>query len=173
MNCGVPGSALQCTGLTPITTQRYNWVVIPEFDEKGNLPEGVHDATVEEVRARFAYNPTRQKLFDAFLEVLEILQSCKSPEVHLDGSFITTKEEPSDYDMCWESTGVEPTDELREFLELREQRKERYLGDIFLRIPQPPYFYDHVEHWQSDSRQDDVVKGIIRINLGGEVNDQE
>ncbi len=170
MNFGAPGSAVQCTSLTPVATQRYDWVVIPEFDENGNLPEGVHDATVEEVRARFAYNPTRQKLFDAFLEVL---QSSKSPEVHLDGSFITTKEEPRDYDMCWESTGVEPTGELREFLKLREQRKERYLGDIFLRMPQPPYFYDHVEHWQSDSRQEDVVKGIIRISLGGEVNDQE
>lgn len=155
----------ECTSLTLITTQRYNWVVIPEFDENGNLPEGVHDATVEEVGARFAYNPPRQRLFDAFLEVMDILNECNSPEVHLDGSFITTKETPSDYDMCWESTGVEQTDRLREFLELRELRKERYLGDIFIRMPQPPYFYDHVEHWQSDSRQDDAVKGIIRIRL--------
>ena len=153
------------TPLTPVATQRYNWVVIPEFDLNGNLPEGVHDASIEEVRTRFAYNPTRQRLFEAFLEVMDILHECKSPEVHLDGSFITTKEEPSDYDMCWESTGVEPTDRLRALLELREQRKEWYLGDIFLRMPQPPYFYDDVEHWQSDSRQEDDVKGIIRIRL--------
>ncbi len=75
--------------------------------------------------------------------------------------------------MCWESTGVVPTAELRDFLELREQRKVRYLGDIFLRMPQPPYLYDYVEDWQSDSRQDGVVKGIIRVRLRLETNDQE
>jgi len=139
--------------------------VIPEFDQNGNLPPGVHDATIEEVRTRFAYNPVRQRLFDAFLEVMKILAECRSHEVHLDGSFITAKEAPCDYDMCWESTDVEPTDQLREFLELRERRKDRYLGDIFIRMPQPPYSYDHVEHWQSDSRQEGVAKGIIRIRL--------
>ncbi len=66
--------------------------MIPEFDENGNLPPGVHDATIEEVRTRFAYNPARELLFDAFLEVMNMLVECGSPEVHLDGSFITAKE---------------------------------------------------------------------------------
>ncbi len=154
-------------------TQRYHWVVIPNFDENGNLPPGIHDATIEEVQQRYSYNKKRVTLFTALLEVVEILRGCACPEIHLDGSFITAKEQPGDYDLCYESTGITPTQEFYEFLKNRETRKERYMGDIFARMPQPPYYFDHVQHWQTDSREDDIAKGIIRIRLEPEEYAQE
>ncbi len=89
----------------------------------------------------------------------------------MNGSFITTKSEPLDYDLCYEPIGITGTKEFKQFLETRETRKKEYLGDIFPRMLQPPYETDHVEHWQTD--RDGVVKGIIRIILRQEDNDQE
>jgi hypothetical protein len=148
-----------------IRTQRYNGgVVIPDFDENNNLPPGIHDATVAEVRTRFA-NERRKQLFAAFEEVISILSECNCPEVYLDGSFITTKEEPNDYDLCYESKGIVRTLRLREFLTNSDTRKEKYLGDIFIHMPEPPYYVSHVEHWQKDGRKDGMRKGIVRIKL--------
>jgi hypothetical protein len=71
--------------------------VIPEFDTCGNLPPGIWTATIEEVEARYASNTQRQKLFQAFKEVLEMLRAANCPEVYLNGSFICNWEEPGRY----------------------------------------------------------------------------
>ena len=138
--------------------------MIPEFDETGNLPPGIWPATIEEVGQRFATNAHRKTLFQAFVAVVNVLQAAHCPEVHLDGSFICSTETPGDYDMCYEPTGMQPNDEWRTLLEgTADERKAQHLGDIFIRMPVPPFFHDHVEFWQTD--RDDEPKGIIRIEL--------
>lgn len=135
--------------------------MIPEFDPNGNLPVGTHDATLAEIKARFAYNDRRRQLFEAMEKVVLIFRSAKCPEMFLDGSYITSKLEPGGYDFCWEPTGIIPTEDLRGLFREKAERKKIYLGDIFPRLPQPPYFPDHVIEWQTD--RDDNPKGIIRI----------
>ncbi len=135
--------------------------MIPEFTELGYLPAGVYDATLVEIENRFAYNKTRKRLFEAMVKVVNMFREAKSPEIFLDGSYITTKPEPGDYDLCWEPSGVEPTDELLEFFSTKVDRKKIYLGDIFPRFPQPPYYVDHFVEWQSDV--EGAPKGLIRI----------
>jgi hypothetical protein len=147
--------------------------VIPAFDENGNLPPGIHVATITEVETRFANNNYRKRLFQGLLRVLEILRDCNCPEVHLNGSYITTKSEPGDYDLCYEPAGMKATEEFKQFLLTRETRKAEHLGDIFPRMPQPPYEMDHVEDWQTDRDRDGEVKGIVRIILRHTANDQE
>ena len=34
-------------------------VALPDFEDAGNLPSGIHAATREEIAARFGYTPTR------------------------------------------------------------------------------------------------------------------
>jgi len=145
--------------------------VIPDFDKNGNLSPGIHEATIQEIKAYFANNMHRKKLFEKLLKVLKILGDCSCTEVYLNGSFITLKSEPRDYDLCYEPTGIKGTDEFKQFLKTRDLRKEKYLGDIFPRLPQPTYEIDHVEDWQTD--RDGEIKGIIRIILRQANNDQE
>src|SRR5881628_1770801 len=97
-----------------------SWGSLPEFDELSNLPPGIHDASIEEVKTRFVTNPHREKLFNELMEVLAILRGSNCAEVFLDGSFITGAETPGDYDLCYE-----PTPEFQEFLLSRQTRKER------------------------------------------------
>ena len=137
--------------------------MIPAFDANGNLPPGIHLATVNEIRKRFAHNSKRQRLFEGLLKILTLLRSCECKEIYLNGSFITDEPFPNDYDLCWDSAGVVPTRELKSFLEQKRIRKSKYLGDIFVRLPQPPFYFDHVVEWQKD--RDGKAKGLIKILL--------
>lgn len=137
------------------------------------MPPGVHTVTLTEVENKFAYNVRRKALSAGLSNVIRILKEANCLEVFLDGSYITTKEEPDDYDLCFEPTDLQPTEELRALLSAKENRKTEYLGDIFARLPEPPYFFDYVTNWQRDGRNDDVIKGILRIELRGQDNAQE
>jgi hypothetical protein len=142
-------------------TKQYNGVMILAFDENGNLPPGIHLATVSEIQQRFAYNPQRWRLFDGLIRVLSMLKGCGCQDIYLNGSFVTDEPFPNDYDLCWEPTAVIPTPELRSFLKNRKGRKSRYYGDIFVRLPQPLIYFDHVIEWQKD--RNGIPKGLIKI----------
>lgn len=129
------------------------------------MPPGIYGATMSEIEARFTQNERRRALFAGLRRVICILAGCGCPEVFLDGSFITHKAEPDDYDLCYEPAGMHATESLHEFLSSRGSRKADYFGDIFPRMPEPPYSVDYVVEWQKDGRQDDAVKGILRISL--------
>ncbi len=135
--------------------------MIPLFNNDGNLPPGIHEAGIEEIGERFAYNSQRRRLFSKLLKVVSILKGCGCKEVYLNGSFIANEPFPNDYDLCWEPTGIVPTPELKVFLKDVRDRKKRYLGDIFVRLPQAPFYVDHVIAWQRD--RDGNHKGLIKI----------
>ena len=53
---------------------------------------------------------------------------------YIDGSFVTSKESPNDFDACWEEAGVEPElldPVLLRFDAGRAEQKARYLGELF------------------------------------------
>jgi hypothetical protein len=137
------------------------------------MPPGIHTVTLAEVEDKFAYNAKRKALFAGLNRVVSILSEANCPEVFLDGSYITTKEKPDDYDLCFEPTGLQRTEGLRALLAAKENRKIEYLGDIFARLPEPPFYLDYVTNWQKDGRNDDVIKGILRIKLRVQDNAQE
>ena len=122
---------------------------------------GIHPATLAEIKNRFANSERRMQLFVAMEKVVLMLRSAQCSEIFLDGSYVSTKPEPGDYDLCWDPTGVVPTKELKRFLQEKRDRKKIHLGDIFPRLPEPPYFTDHVIEWQTD--RDENRKGIVRI----------
>lgn len=135
--------------------------MIPSFNGDGNLPPGIHEAKVGELRARFAYNHERKRLFSDLLRVVAVLRESECREIFLNGSFITSAPAPNDYDLCWEPMGVVPTPALKNLLTDLMEEKPKYLGDIFARMPEPPFYLDHVVHWQKD--QVGNLKGLIRI----------
>jgi hypothetical protein len=117
-----------------------------------------------QIKKRFAYNFRRRFLFQGLTNVLRILEQANCKKVFLNGSFITRKEEPGDYDLCWEPIGVLPTPELRSLLVMTSsERRLKFGGDILMRLPQPPFQIDYVDYWQTDVQ--DNLKGIIRIDL--------
>src|SRR6266550_4310222 len=76
---------------------------IPDLNEDGFLPEGVHEASLEEVQERFGRlqrTDRRPTLFTKLaLFLAEVRASGLVEAVIVDGSFVTAKDEPSDIDL--------------------------------------------------------------------------
>lgn len=91
------------------------------------------------------------------------LRSAGCPVVYLDGSFVTAKPQPRDYDMCWDGRGVKAAllDPLFIKSDSRRAVKSKYLGDI---LPLPhPQGGTYLDFFQLD--RDGEPKGIVAIRL--------
>lgn len=130
------------------------------------LPPGIHDATLEEVEARFATTPHRAWLFGGFLRVVEQLRRAGCTTVFLDGSFVTAKPHPGDFDGLWDLSGVDPArldPVLLDFDDKRAAQKAKYFGEMFLmQLPHQPGLLSFFQK----EKYSDAPKGIVRITLG-------
>ena len=128
---GPPRSA----ALASRSTQRYCCVVaIPEFDERGVLPPGIHIATWAEVRARYGYSAYRRKLLAGLEKALASLKAAGCHRAYVDGSFVTAKPLPRDFDGCWEEDDVDPDKLHPALLMFEDQRavqKATFGGEMF------------------------------------------
>lgn len=83
--------------------------MIPPFEPlTGLLPSGIHDATWEEFVARFGWTPHRLALLAGLKAALDALRTAGCRRAYIDGSFVTAKAMPADFDGCWETEGVDP-----------------------------------------------------------------
>ena len=143
--------------------------MIPEFDQRGDLPPGIHDARWDEIVTRYATNTRRMELTGWLLRALRSLRAAGCRTAYLDGSFVTAKEQPGDFDACWESTGVDPAhldSELLDFSDRRAAQKARYGGELFpVEASAEPAGTTFLDYFQRD-RDSGAPKGIIAIALG-------
>jgi hypothetical protein len=98
------------------------------------LPPGVHAVTLAEIEATYAYNARRRALFQGLVDAVQVLARCGCCYVLLDGSYVSAKPVPGDYDACWEPEGVD-FDKLDpifgDFDNGRANQKERFGGEFF------------------------------------------
>ncbi|MYE40439.1 MAG: hypothetical protein F4X27_09475 [Chloroflexi bacterium] len=144
--------------------------MIPAFDEDGLLPPGIHWISWEEVGDRFGGTAWRRLLIAGLRTAMENLKDAGCRTVYVDGSFVTAKEAPNDFDACWEEAGVDPIvldPVLLTFDPGRMTQKARYLGELFpaSAIANTDGF-SFLEFFQTD-RETGRRKGIIAIDLGG------
>ena len=81
--------------------------MIPLFDADGKLPPGVHFCTWEEFAGRFGTTQHRLNLIAGLKIAMAQLRSAGCLTVYIDGSFVTHKLVPGDFDACWEANGVD------------------------------------------------------------------
>lgn len=98
------------------------------------LPPGVHAATLAEIEAAYAYNAHRRTLFRGLVAAVLVLARCGCCYVLLDGSYVSAKPLPGDYDACWEPDGVD-FDKLDpifgDFDNGRANQKRHFGGEFF------------------------------------------
>lgn len=143
--------------------------MIPSPNAIGELPPGMHAATLEEVEAVLVTTPRRRFLFDGLLRALHNLQAAGVRRVFIDGSFVTTKADPNDVDGCWEWTDEVNLDLLDpvflDFTRERRAMKDAYGVDFFLATwMEAGSGLTFLEFFQRN--RSDVPKGIVRIDLG-------
>ena len=150
------------------STQRKSCVVIPSFDERGNLPPGTYAATWDEIVERYATNERREQMLIGLRAAIESLRAAGCSRVYLDGSFVTDKVVPGDFDACWEERGVDPDlldPVLLDFSDRRAAQKAKYGGELFpAEVAAEPGGTRFLDYFQRD-RPTGKPKGIVAIDL--------
>lgn len=141
--------------------------MIPPFDRRGNLPPGIHAATWPEFVARFGGTAHRVKLLDRLWGAMASLRDAGCKRLYVDGSFVSAKQVPNDFDGCWELEGVDPEKvdpTLLDFEDIRAAQKKTFGGELFIADWRAePSGTCFVEFFQRD--RDGNNKGIIAIDL--------
>ena len=131
------------------------------------LPPGIHTATVDEIEARFATSPERRTLFDGFKSGCAALAAAGCTALYLDGSFVTDKPAPGDFDACWDPAGVDPQlldPVFLDFAHGRRNQKRRFGGEFFPSTFRADRSSTFSEYLRVD-KQTGLEKGIVRLEL--------
>lgn len=108
--------------------------MLPALTTDGLLPPGIHLAEWDEVYVAFGTTPHRRRLLDGFRRAINALKKAGCKKVYLDGSFVTSKVTPGDFDGCWEDANVDfalldPI--LLSFTNGRAAQKIKFGGELF------------------------------------------
>ena len=159
-----------------MTFRNYNnnvVIMIPNFIALNGalwkvLPPGVHIASLQAIKQRFAYNRLRVQLYGGLQQACANLATAGCRSLYLDGSFVTEKPEPGDFDACWDPVGVnqrrlDPV--FRDFSNLRAKQKQKFGGEFFPSTTQADgqgrTFIDFFQVEKFTGQ----LKGIIKIDL--------
>ncbi len=138
-----------------------------KFDPNtGYLLPGDHAAEWCDVQIHFAENSHRTRLLGGLLAAYRNLAAAGCGELLLNGSFVTEKPLPGDYDGAWETAGVDPDrldPVLLDFSNRRAAMKAKYLGDLFpaSALAAPGVLYR--DFFKTD--RNGVEKGVVLIDL--------
>jgi len=146
-------------------------ILIPDFDANGNFPPGIHRAAWKEFSKRFGKSEHRKTLLDALATAFKSLAAAGCRSVYVNGSFVTKKQEPGDYDLCWSIDGVAPERLDPVLLDFspagRLAMKAKYRGDLFpAEVPEGASGKAFLDFFQTDKRTGEP-KGIVLLDLGG------
>ena len=140
------------------------------FGIDGLLPPGIHWTNWEDFTRKFGGNPWRQKLLSGLRAALENLKDAGCLTVYINGSFVTDKVLPNDYDACWEEDGVDPEaldPVLLTFDPGRATQKAKYMGELFpASVIASSEGLSFLQFFQTD-KNTGKPKGIVAIDLDG------
>jgi hypothetical protein len=146
---------------------------IPEFDERGLLPPGVHDCSLDEIGARFGTfrgSDRRPRLFGKLEQyVLETQQTGLVVALVINGSFVTATPQPNDIDLIvLLQPGHDFSAELRPFeynvLSSRWARK-RYGLDVMVATEGSAAAERYYRLFRRVRGRPDASKGLLRLEL--------
>ena len=141
------------------------------FAPSGLLPPGIHWLTWTGFVDVFGWNAHRRRLLAGLERAVTELKAAGCRTVYVDGSFVSRRETPADFDACWERAGVD----LRRLLATplftfdrgRAAQKAAYGGELFPADAQADGAGRRfLEFFQVD-KETGNPKGIVALDLGG------
>ena len=134
----------------------------------GYLSVGVHPWEWGEFLVAFVWNRRRQFLAGGLYRALDNLRHAGCRAAIVDGSFISSANEPRDYDAAFDPTGVDGTlvdPVLLRYDDGRKAMKAKYFGDVFpwVAIACEKTGMIYHEFFQQD--RSGQRKGVVLLNL--------
>jgi hypothetical protein len=141
---------------------------IPDFDDNGDLPAGVHRASMEEIVARFGSITQARRLATAsLLEIYRLVKDTrKLDRFIIYGSYVTAKPNPNDVDIFLVMTEEFEVDELTDETRVifSHDRAQHDLGASVFWVNRATSFAnveDLIIGWQT--KRDLSRRGIIEV----------
>jgi hypothetical protein len=158
---------------------------IPDLDENGFLPPGIHDCTFTELEAIFGKNlwipgddpetrhetlcPNRGRLCDRLGDYLgRARQVGIIVQVLVDGSFVTSKADPNDIDLIVvlpadHDMSGELSPQEYNLLSKRRLRSENYPFDVFVAPDGSLIYHEVLGLFCKVKGRTDLKKGLLRV----------
>ena len=116
----------------------------------------------------FGFTERRVRLLAGLKDALLMLKRAGCGVVYIDGSFVTAKPQPNDFDACWSIEGVDP-DRLDpvflDFANSRARQKARFGGEFFpADLPEGGTGKTFLEFFQTD-KETGAARGIVALDL--------
>jgi hypothetical protein len=141
----------------------------PAFDPStGYLPAGVHPMDWGCFGSNFGWNSRRRRLASGLYRAVTNLRNAGCRSVVVDGSFVTSKDQPVDYDAAFDPVGVNGSLVDPVLLKHDDERKAmraKYFGEVF---PRGALACAKMGMIYSDFFQQDrsgLSKGIVFLDL--------
>ena len=139
--------------------------MIPTFDAlTGELPPGEHPAGWVEVCQRYGWNEHRRGLLAGLKRAATNLRDAGCKFFLLDGSFVSSKEHPGDFDACCDYTGMDPLKISPHLLMGKKAMKAEFRGEIHPESHSANGLSPFREFFQTD--RDGIPKGVVVLDLG-------
>lgn len=136
--------------------------------DTGRLPEGEHTASWDELVDRFGWTPRRRQLLDGLADAIELLVAVGCTRLWLNGSFVTAKDEPADFDACWDPNDVDLDSLDPIFFDLstgRASQKARFGGELFPNVVESASGLVFADFFKNE--RDGGQKGVVVLHIGG------
>lgn len=150
--------------------------MIPAFKRNGLLPEGEHQCEWPEFALRFGGTPDngrRRRLILGLARVLVLLGEAGCRVAFVDGSFVSRERYPQDFDVCFQTEGIDNNLLDACFVELswgRAAQRRQFGGEAFP-VDFPFDWSGRTVREAFALTYDGQPKGLIRLELG-EITDQ-
>jgi hypothetical protein len=148
-------------------------MAMPPLNEHGLLPVGVHDCTLDDIKARFGTfqsNDRRPQLFQKLLALIAELKAAGFARCLLvDGSFVTAEATPNDIDLVLVlpsrhdlSADLAPA----HYNLVSKRRVQKRYGFDILAVREEMSEYDEaIAFFQQVRHRPSLRKGILRVIL--------
>jgi len=130
-----------------------------------------HQATIIEIKERFAINILRKIHFNQLIIFINDIKAIGCNTIFIDGSFVTDTQLPHDIDICWDNIGVDlnlafiKMPVLFDMDHPRSEQQRLYHADIF-----PAFVFEadsmkyFIDFFQKDKKSSNP-KGIIKLEI--------
>ena len=144
-------------------------MVLPDFNDKGDLPQGVHQASIDEVFTRFGKGrPQRKLVTKNLLKIYQLAESTgKLERLIIFGSYVTTKANPNDVDVVLvfhdDFDYNACNEEIKKLLD-HKKAQDNFGASVFWIRPSlliSETLDEFIAHWQI--KRDRTLRGIVEV----------
>ena len=136
-----------------------------KFNGDGVLDPGIYKMTWKEFYNSFSFSKRRKELLEGLEKVVAILREIRATHIYIDGSFVTDKVNPNDWDACFDSSIPVINNLLCKYpFKDTKIQKKLYKGELFYaKSIADEYGNTYFDFFQQKKGNSAIKKGMVEL----------